>query len=418
MPATRSHTLSQGELEILTEQLKNREKRIAEQEQQFKLTQQNFEEFLEKERQNIREEEGKNLAELHITIKSLKDKILNLESQISEMPEIIEQSSSSARASESRSPSFSLGLRDVISEIPTFSGTNISIDRFSQACRRARDALSPHQEADLVKAVRTKIFGRAYCIIEEERFSKINDLLDSLKTKLHPLKSSYYYRGLLSDIFKNSAEHIIDYIQRVKDLKISIQDAERQEGRALDPHIDNFTLDCFVNGLPSTMKILLKFKGYINLTDAYNSAIIISNEMEQENSRTKTPPLLNSSAPPFIPRNASTPVKVDNGIRMCSYCNKTGHTALQCYRNPRNQNNTSGNRGNFSPRNDNATRQTPKTCSYCNKLGHTVTQCYRNPQNRNPGSGNRENSSPTDARREKNPEHPILKISADEEPST
>lgn len=51
------------------------------------------------------------------------------------------------------------------------------------------------------------------------------------------------------------------------------------------------------------MQILLKFKGYETLTEVYIHAIIISNDISQEQARLKVPPPLNSSAPPFFPRN-------------------------------------------------------------------------------------------------------------------
>lgn len=276
MPITRSKNLSEVELESLEEQLKNREKRLQEQEEQFRLAQANFEELLNEEREQIRKEEKSRLVKLENTISSLKTHISTLESRINVTPVSVELLDTSVKIVESPPKSFSLTPRDVISEVPTFSGNNIPIDRFFQSCRRARDSLSPSQEPELVRIIRTKILGRAYCIIEDENFNRVDDLIDALRSKHQPQKSSYFYRGLLSVIFKKPTEHIIDYIRRVKDLKISIQDAERQENRSTDPDLNKFTLECFVCGLPATMKILLQLKGYGTLTDVYNNAIVIS----------------------------------------------------------------------------------------------------------------------------------------------
>lgn len=184
------------------------------------------------------------------------------------------------------------------------------------------------------------------------------------------------------------------------------------------------------------MKILLNLKGYQTLTEAYNQAIIVSNEMEQEEIRTKPPPLLNSSAPPFFPRN-NPPTK--NFVRnqgpfpptTCTYCSKIGHTASQCFQNPQNQTNKST-----------SNRPPPIiTCTYCNKFGHTASQCFRNPQNQTNNTssqhpsctycgrtghtasqcykkkqtlnpGNHEHRSSTDDRRDGQLDRPVLTIEA------
>jgi hypothetical protein len=56
----------------------------------------------------------------------------------------------------------------------------------------------------------------------------------------------------------------------------------------------------------------------------------------------------------------------------CSICNKTGHTAEKCFKNPNSNQQQMG---------QNQMGQNQMQCPICNKMGHTAEKCFKNPNN-------------------------------------
>lgn len=407
MPQTRSQTLSEAELEILTDKLAAQEKRLREQREQLHTE-------LEFERERIRKEEAEKTEDLCKTIEDLRARVNEFESRISPSP--MPQVSSydhelHALRSELRNlrehtvasqgklnVDSGISIRDALENVPIFDGNNISILQFGRACRRALDLISSCDESKLVRAIRSKIQGRAYIAIEDETHNTIDNLLESLRRKFSPLKHSSYYRGLLSDIYKYPNEHTLDYIGRIKDLRTAIQDGERQEGKPIDPELETFILRCFVTGLSAEHKILLKLEGYSGLQDAFSKAIIIANDLQQEKERAKpkpqplfnrvTVPLpsnLNVAPKPFV-NQRETQGNLPRPPITCSICNRFGHSANQCYRN--------------HPSTSTALTK-PKFCEFCLRYNHDITECrsYKFQKEQ----GNSLSPSSTNARREQGP---------------
>lgn len=399
---------------MLTEKILAREKRVEEQSRAIQAS-------LDSERERIRREESERNEELYKVIEDLKAKLSNFESRISPSPippvcsidqelQALRMELQSIREGpinyhdRSQFPETGISIRDALENIPIFNGNNIPILHFGRACKRALDIISPHSEPRLVRAIRTKLQGRAYTAIEDELHNTVDDLIESLRNKFSPLKHSSYYRGQLSDIHKLPQEHILDYIGRIKDLKLAILDGERQEGKPIDSSLDSFILTCFIKGLPTDHRILLKLDGYSGLQDAFNKATIIANELHHEKERSKPKPQpqphqifvrppANSNTPsrPFeTPPKAALTANLSRPIITCSICNRFGHSETNCFKNPRNLPSTSAG----PPR--------VKYCEFCKRYNHDISECrsYKFQQQQ----GNATGPSPPNARRE--PGHP------------
>lgn len=400
MPQTRAQALSEVELNILTDKL------IAK-ENQLKQQQLAFQEIMEEERESLRSQETQRCEELNKVIRELRTKVVDLESRVASdsapvTTSSIEQELLALKAElrsmrensisvpiQNQIGNFGTGFqwRDVLDSIPTFDGHNMTVIKFSRICKRASEMVPPNLEPQLVRAIRAKITGRAYIAIEDETHQSMTDLIDSLRSKFAPLKSPHYYKGKLADIFKAPQEHVLDYISRVKDLKSAVIDSEKSEGKPVDPELDSFTLKCFVDGLPTDHRILLKLEGYTGLNDAYNKAVLVANSLniDKDRARTRPPPGAPPPRPP-ITSDMRQPV-FTNAPRptppvVCPICNKFGHTERDCFRNPMNQ--------------PHGSRQPPpeKFCSICKRNDHYASECRVQRQ------GNPQNLPSTDARRD------------------
>ncbi|KZC14515.1 hypothetical protein WN55_07096 [Dufourea novaeangliae] len=185
-----------------------------------------------------------------------------------------------------------------------------------------------------------------------------------------PSKPSSYYRGQLSSIYKRQNEHILDYIGKIKDLKTAIIEGEKREGKPVDLTLDNFTLDSFLEGLPSEQRLILKMEGYKSLNEAFTKSVSIFNKSQIERERERVRERENPRNYNFN-NNQNFNGNSNNRNNISSFLpNKNVSN--------NNMNNTSLNRNSF---NNNDFRNKP--CSYCGKIGHTADFCFKNPQRKN-----------------------------------
>lgn len=78
----------------------------------------------------------------------------------------------------------------------------------------------------------------------------------------------------------------MDYIERVKDLRLAIMNGERYEyGTVFQDRIDRDTREAFVKGLPNEVYLRVKIAGYQSLDDAYRQAVKATRELKQANDR-------------------------------------------------------------------------------------------------------------------------------------
>ncbi|KAG7199718.1 hypothetical protein KM043_000175 [Ampulex compressa] len=240
------------------------------------------------------------------------------------------------RRSEEESPAHSQGelrLHEVLQTVPSFNGSNMPLDEYVRACKRARELLHPSQERSLTKALSTRLGGRAYYVVEGERCENIAQYTDLLTTAFVQAKSVDHYRGELSMIKIQHNEHMLDFIARVKILRTAILDGERRRrgviSAEVEDEVDALAERSFIHGLPWQYKIQLPMYNARTLFDTFAAVREIDNEMRQE-------------------EEMSRPSRsIDARDTYCQYCKIPGHTRADCRRIQKNPYRNNAPPGNF-----------------------------------------------------------------------
>ena len=237
-------------------------------------------------------------------------------------------------------------IRDALELVPKYDGHNIPVWQFARACKRAKDSVPLFDEAHLVRSLRNKLMGHAYLAVEDEVHLTIDKFLDTLKRTFGSGRTANYYRGQLSIIHKKTAEHILDYIGRIKDMRTAIIEGDQTNfDRQLTgdeiASIDALALESFYEELPREYRVELRAEGYTNFADACSKIIIISKRLEREearekqtrNPRTNQTQILNkNSVNNNSQNNSSSPAGTSSSTeqKICSYCKRFGHLINEC----------------------------------------------------------------------------------------
>ncbi|XP_039308185.1 uncharacterized protein LOC120358336 [Solenopsis invicta] len=236
-------------------------------------------------------------------------------------------------------------IRDALELVPKYDGHNIAVWQFARACKRAKESVPLLDEAHLVRSLRNKLTGHAYLAVEDEVHLTMDKFLDTLKRTFGSGRTANYYRGQLSIIHKKPAEHILDYIGRIKDLRTAIIEGDqtnfdRQLTESEIASIDALALESFYEGLPREYRVELRAEGYTNFADACAKVIIISKRLEREEAREKQARASRTNQNQS--KNAANPQSNNNNFgsssgtlgsteqKICSYCKRFGHLINEC----------------------------------------------------------------------------------------
>ena len=109
-----------------------------------------------------------------------------------------------------------------------------------------------NQEPQLVKLLMNKFRGYAFLAVKDSQVESLNDFGNKLKDMFGPGKTVNEYKGELATIFQRPGEDILDYMDRVRNLRLAIMDRERCEhgilSRDIQDTIDWDTREAFVKG--------------------------------------------------------------------------------------------------------------------------------------------------------------------------
>lgn len=256
-------------------------------------------------------------------------------------------------------------LRDALELVPKYDGHNIPIWQFARACKRAKETVPLIDEALFVRMLRNKLTHHAYLAVEDEIHATVDKFLDVLKRTFGSNRSANYYRGQLSIAYKKPAEHILDYIGRIKDLRTAVIEGDqtsfdRTLNEAEVTSIDSYALEAFYEGLPREYRTELRAEGYSNFTDACTKVITIDKRLEREEARYRNSRTPRDNTQPQIQRqatengsNLAATTNNTGGQKICSYCKKMGHLIHECRKRQFNEhrfNNNSSNGNNSGPR--------------------------------------------------------------------
>lgn len=277
-------------------------------------------------------------------------------------------------------------LKEITETIPRFDGYNISVLQFSRACKRAMDLFLEHPsreiEAMLVRRIRAKLDGHAYSVTEDQELQTVEQLVGLLKAAFQPAKSASHYKGQLANIYMKPRERVLDYTERIKELKQAIIEAETKESGELGDHqrrrIECEVLDALENGLPEEYELRMKHERYHDLTTAANALLRISRALERNRART------GKEGPREISRiHAITSEKI-----ICTSCKEIGHMAKDCRVKGRPPTFSEITARPPSPRSKNQVRnltlnnrppspREQRTCYYCKRIGHILKDCRK-----------------------------------------
>lgn len=182
-----------------------------------------------------------------------------------------------------------ISFRDATETVPTFDGYNLPLSQFVDACRRARDMIPVSSEANLTRLLIGKLRNRAYQAVLGPPCHTVTQVIDALTSAFSIPMRGEQYRGELSAVYMKSGEHILDYVGRVRELRMRIIDAERRQGGLPSPHflsdLEGSAIRAFCWGLPSDYKHRMKPEEYKSSEDAFIAARNIAQEFELDKHR-------------------------------------------------------------------------------------------------------------------------------------
>jgi hypothetical protein len=153
-------------------------------------------------------------------------------------------------------------LKDAIESVPVFDGYRSPVFQFLRSCERARNMIPRHQEPQLVKLLMNKPRGHAFLAVEDNEVVTLNDFGNKLKDMFGPGKTVNEYRGELGTVFQRPGENILDYIDRVRNLRLAIIDGERCQYGSISQDvqgtIDWDTREAFVKELPNEVYLRVR----------------------------------------------------------------------------------------------------------------------------------------------------------------
>lgn len=385
-PITRSMKFTEEEIVTRQASILEAEKQLRADRAAFEKEQERSSLTLRTEYERIRELQARDppqinreLEEIHAKIRALTDICTTAMSNLNNNNATPISEAETATFREEHFPSLRrtnfTSLKDALSTVPHFNGTDMSVFHFAETCERAREMLPRDMEHNLAQMITSKLKGHALQIIRDVNVKTIAELTDLLKAAFAPRKTINQYRGELGNIYQLPGESILTYTGRIKDLKAALLDCERQTrgdiSREFMRETEQEILESFVNGLKSDIRLNLKIEGYRNFSDATIKAVQLAKTLEQERKRY-------TSRNDFPRRDAPTYEKPSHTP---SY-EKTRHTDTTDKPqplNPRAQSYTPRPKPAGNPANDDL-----KVCKYCKGVGHEISECrklaYKNAQ--------------------------------------
>lgn len=382
--------LTPAEVEIVHKEFKTREKKMEERAEALFQKQ----EELEKLRQSIEQEQAnqpvdtdwkEKMERMERTLNNLTTLPGQLESlyrQVADMQISPGRDTPNHHYLEERKQHLEqspIRLKDAIDSIPRYDGHKMSVFQFCKMCERAANLIPRYHEYHLVQLITNKLYGHAYAAVEGTEYPSVFSLTKRLKQVFGPNKSTDQYRGELANIYMKPNEHILDYVERVRELQTSIMDGETTSagfiGEVTQSSIEFSARDSFINGLPPDLLVRVKLEGPSTLDQAVVCAIQFTKTLEAENLRrrptayrppalfradvptnlrnaTSNPPRGTSEQPTNVSRSAPFIKPLIPGLpgpnypdRVCFYCKAPGHFMRSCPKMIYKNRNAEGNPG-------------------------------------------------------------------------
>ena len=232
-------------------------------------------------------------------------------------------------------------------------------------------------ENSLIEMILLKLQDKAHDIFKYKKFKTYSSLNSELITQFKESRPVEYLQVELVRINQQHNEDVKSYAHRVEELVADLNSAciarEGEDCAEIIQRLNsNTALKAFVDGLKSSLQLIIKSCRFTTLKEAVSKAI--------EEEATLNYKLCSFSNTSSSPKNF--PIK-------CQICKRNGHSAESCYRRkPNNLENSQDTTRTFENSNKstvvNSTSQSYKpyisnqhqvVCGYCKRIGHHIRNC-------------------------------------------
>lgn len=180
-----------------------------------------------------------------------------------------------------------VSLADALKIVPEFDGSNISVTEFLRGCSEAKNMIGAAAEGNLIKLIRTKIFGEAKETILGQDFNTLEDLGNFIKDIYSTTKTVKQLYGELGNEYQKENENVLTFANRIRDIGSRILEAQRlsvgEITQAFKTETQNDIIECFKDGL--LPEIERKITEQENINNLIREAIKIEKKILVQNSR-------------------------------------------------------------------------------------------------------------------------------------
>lgn len=274
----------------------------------------------------------------------------------------------------SQSNNISLDL--VVKLISEFDGNHKrDLHTFIESCNDAWTSVNENQKIFLFKFIKSRISGKASLIISSRQLKTWPELRDFLSENFAESKLFSQIQLELQSCIQHRDESVTNFTQRIERtysslLRAVLADCNDDTRKGQIELIRKMALNQFLIGIKPSISSCIRSQNPKTFEEAsFHAAneekLVQYREMHQSTTQIKN---------------------------NCSYCKKSGHSSLNCYKLRDNSNHqvnhfqSKNNRNNYNSNNNNSKSENSsshyeKFCNYCKKSGHIISECRKREYN-------------------------------------
>lgn len=274
-------------------------------------------------------------------------------------------------------PAVALSFETAINLIPKFNGERTQeVYPFLSTCDFVMKTVSEDCRPILLQAILTKLAGKAFAATQHREVKSWEALRELLEVTFCAKRTPGYLQLELTTTKHKTGETIQEYSSRVETLlhelcNVSTAKRSPADAKAVHEYIKETTLTTYVEGLPSSIRGVIKAKNHTSVEEAIKDSLE-EDKIYQSNKGTQR--LLYNK-----PNNNSS-------NKYCKNCQRNNHNTNECRYANRIVDTGQQNKGNYGKNTDNKR----SICAYCKKTGHTLDECYKK-KNADARKGNQNN---------------------------
>ncbi|KAL4156031.1 hypothetical protein QTP88_000066 [Uroleucon formosanum] len=261
-------------------------------------------------------------------------------------------------------PPVALSFDTAINLVPKFNGECAQeVYPFLSTCDFVIKSVSEDCRPILLQAILTKLAGKAYAATQHREVKSWETLRGLLEVTFCAKRTPGYLQLELTTTKHKAGETVQEYSSRVEALlhelcNVSAAKRSPTDAKAVHEYIKETTLTTYVEGLPFSIRGVIKSKNHTSLEEAIKDSLE-EDRIYQSNKGTQR--LLHNKSN----NNSSN--------KYCKNCQKTNHNTSECK-----YTNRTVDTGQQSKQNKDKTIDNKRTtCGYCKKTGHTLEECYK-----------------------------------------